>query len=322
MGVAVADSLTEVMTGAWRHALQLGSAAPELSMSWEAAGGDSLAMLQLLLELETRLDRKIDFTLLEPDMDIAAMVRRLAIDEVAAVTGRPTIHLLPGQYGDGPSLARFRSWFGDRLRLQLVDLPDLEASPAVLSDLVATARHAADTIASRQPDGPVHLAGYSFGGSVAFEAARLLAERGRQIAFVGILDAAFGAAVHGTSMAASFQSPRRWQAHRLAVLALTPRAMRRAAIGLADAVSPVRGIAARHFIARQFRADARHSWRPETAPWPGLIVVSAEFEAQTLAIWRQLLPEAQIIKLPGLHADLFRGPGLDTLGTAFEAALP
>jgi pimeloyl-ACP methyl ester carboxylesterase len=34
---------------------------------------------------------------------------------------------------------------------------------------------------ARQPEGPLHLAGYSYGGLVAYEMARLLTERGRKV---------------------------------------------------------------------------------------------------------------------------------------------
>ncbi|KAF9525716.1 hypothetical protein CPB83DRAFT_858976 [Crepidotus variabilis] len=38
------------------------------------------------------------------------------------------------------------------------------------------------------PSGPYHLAGYSFGGSVAFEIGKKLVEHGKQVAWVGIID--------------------------------------------------------------------------------------------------------------------------------------
>jgi acetoacetyl-CoA synthetase len=43
-------------------------------------------------------------------------------------------------------------------------------------------------IAAVMPVGPIALAGYSFGGLLAYEAARLLVERGRDVVFLGLLD--------------------------------------------------------------------------------------------------------------------------------------
>src|SRR5262249_826592 len=39
-----------------------------------------------------------------------------------------------------------------------------------------------------QPAGPYHLVGASFGGLVAFQAARLLVQQGQDVAFLGIID--------------------------------------------------------------------------------------------------------------------------------------
>ncbi|MDV3123367.1 non-ribosomal peptide synthase/polyketide synthase [Mycobacterium sp. 21AC1] len=47
----------------------------------------------------------------------------------------------------------------------------------------------ADTVVAAAPDGPVRLLGWSFGGSLALLMARELTRRGRQVTFVGMLDA-------------------------------------------------------------------------------------------------------------------------------------
>jgi thioesterase domain-containing protein len=46
----------------------------------------------------------------------------------------------------------------------------------------------AEQIMARQPEGPLHLAGYSYGGLVAYEMARLLTERGRKVENVILFD--------------------------------------------------------------------------------------------------------------------------------------
>jgi thioesterase domain-containing protein len=108
---------------------------------------------------------------------------------IGAAEGTPErlVHLLPGQFGDGPGLARFRNWFDDRVAMDVVDLPDVAASTRLLTNISATARHVADTNARRQPEGPIHLAGCSLGGSIALEAARQLSDSGRKIGFLEIL---------------------------------------------------------------------------------------------------------------------------------------
>jgi thioesterase domain-containing protein len=51
------------------------------------------------------------------------------------------------------------------------------------------ARQALSTIRNEQPNGPLALAGYSIGGSVAYEVARQAVEAGQQVEWLGILDA-------------------------------------------------------------------------------------------------------------------------------------
>ncbi|ABC29728.1 Non-ribosomal peptide synthetase modules and related protein [Hahella chejuensis KCTC 2396] len=51
------------------------------------------------------------------------------------------------------------------------------------------AAYYANALCERQPAGPFYLAGWSFGGVAVFEVARVLQGRGREIAFLGLLDA-------------------------------------------------------------------------------------------------------------------------------------
>ena len=48
------------------------------TLTWEEAGGDSLASLQLLLVLEKALCRKLSFDAIAPDMTVADMARSLS----------------------------------------------------------------------------------------------------------------------------------------------------------------------------------------------------------------------------------------------------
>jgi len=65
-------------------------------------------------------------------------------------------------------------------------LVDGQPEFARLSEMAAAY---AALIAAHQPEGPLHLAGFSFGGFVAQAVAAALQERGRQVAMVGVIDA-------------------------------------------------------------------------------------------------------------------------------------
>jgi acetoacetyl-CoA synthetase len=75
-----------------------------------------------------------------------------------------------------------------------------------------------ETVRSIQPAGPYAIAGYSFGGLVAFEMARVLRERGEAIDWLGLIDPGVD---HGC-----LSPPRRWRF-------LAERALRRLRVRIA-----------------------------------------------------------------------------------------
>ena len=66
----------------------------------------------------------------------------------------------------------------------------LELGEEPLADLMEMARHYVDEIRRVQGSGPYHLAGWSYGGIVAFEIARQLEAAGERVALLALLDAA------------------------------------------------------------------------------------------------------------------------------------
>ena len=85
------------------------------------------------------------------------------------------------------------------------------------------AERSCSAIRARQPSGPYHLVGYSFGGLIALEVARLLQETEEEIAFLGMIDARFDSRYW--PMGIFLKSQTRLIARHLAgVLHLTPSA--------------------------------------------------------------------------------------------------
>src|SRR5439155_1645301 len=96
---------------------------------------------------------------------------------------RPPVFLIPPIFGDEPNLADFRRSLSEHVWLQTLELPDLGCPASLLSDMVTTGHFVATEIARRLPQGDILLAGYSFGGCVAIEAAALLVAQGRQLPY-------------------------------------------------------------------------------------------------------------------------------------------
>ncbi len=183
-------SVIQAVQHGWRAVL--GRRALDRDLSFEAAGGDSLKMLQFVLWLETLLDRRLPLDLFTSDMHIRDAV--VAIEHAPRKQDqsegdeRPTVFLFPGLGGDEPRLAQFRAALQDRIRFVVItylDWADMVRRGRRFDALVEVA---VSQITAAQPGGRLLLAGYSFGGDVAFAAARRLVTLGRSVSFLGILD--------------------------------------------------------------------------------------------------------------------------------------
>ncbi|HEY8240087.1 MAG TPA: thioesterase domain-containing protein, partial [Kiritimatiellia bacterium] len=99
----------------------------------------------------------------------------------------PPLFCMPGAGSDVFALLDLARHLGDRpvygLQHQGID-GDMQRRRKVEE----MASHYVEHVERIQPQGPLHLAGGSFGGVVAFELARQLAARGRRVAFLGLLD--------------------------------------------------------------------------------------------------------------------------------------
>ncbi|MEZ0492088.1 amino acid adenylation domain-containing protein [Kineococcus sp. TBRC 1896] len=158
-------------------------------------GGDSLTAMRLVAALEARTGTTVPVTDLLAQPTIAGIARR-----ARAAGGPPASEALVVLRSEGRAepvfcvhpaggsawpFAGFAAWScADRpvLGLQLT-----APEPETFDDLVD--RYAA-LVRGRQPVGPYHLLGYSFGGNVALALAERLTATGAEVAFVGVLDAA------------------------------------------------------------------------------------------------------------------------------------
>jgi thioesterase domain-containing protein len=180
---------------AWTTAC--GARAVVRDLSWEEAGGDSLRALELLLLLEESLGRRLSTEMLSagttPSGLCAAVERRISESSEDAAhrgadDGRIPVFLMPGGVHEGPGLARVRHALRDRVRFVLINYPDWRETIAAKADFDAIVTATVGQILSRCGDRPIQLAGYSFGGFVAFETAHRLVESGHRVTFLGLLD--------------------------------------------------------------------------------------------------------------------------------------
>jgi thioesterase domain-containing protein/acyl carrier protein/Tfp pilus assembly protein PilF len=155
-------------------------------------GGDSIQTLSLLLEIEARFGLSFTPPQLAAHGSIAALAALVA-------AGRPDpgrLALVQEGDGDAPvflahaihGAAAYAAWLAPALGAGRTVYLVRWRAPADPPTLEAHARAYVAAIRAVHPAGPYRLLGHSFGGLLAFEVARQLAEAGAHVAFLGVLD--------------------------------------------------------------------------------------------------------------------------------------
>jgi acetoacetyl-CoA synthetase len=308
-----ASALHDRVAQAWKEALNVPHCEP--SQSWQDGGGDSLATLNLLLKLERSCGRALPFDVITPEMRLADLVALLKTGIIAEPAALLTMHLLPGIHGDGPGLAAFRRALAGHMSFDVVEIADLHAPARVLGDMRLTGEVAACAIARQQPSGPILLAGFSFGGGVAYEAARALIDNGREVAFLGILDTTFGIAATGAKR--TLRQFLGWKLRSMLRYALSCERTRSALLKASDRLSWSAAHRVHSSLQDLFRMGALHGWTPAPLAVEVFLAVSEEFAPRTLPIWRRLCARLDVVELPGLHSRILKPPAVDQLIAAF-----
>ncbi|MFV0679326.1 amino acid adenylation domain-containing protein [Ottowia sp.] len=168
-------------------------------------GGDSLSAVQLLLLIEERWHRNPGLGTLFEAPTIAALATAIDSEQVRFDSGlQPLIQLATGDHTQPPLFvihpAGGIAW-GYRLLARAVaraapsrsvwglQSPALNPNEPLPASITALAETYAERVVALQPDGLVHLAGWSVGGILAQAMAVALEQRGRPVGLVALLDA-------------------------------------------------------------------------------------------------------------------------------------
>jgi acyl carrier protein len=176
---------------AWAEVLDRNSFARNLP--WDQAGGDSLKALRLWFYIEEALDIRLPLEELESGATPRELITAIENHAVASPAARgqdarPLVFFMPGLVGDEPSLASFRAALRGSLRFEVARYLSWRemCRTGPRFDLIID-NVVAQVIATFGENECV-LAGYSFGGFVAWEVARRLMATGHRVAFVGLVD--------------------------------------------------------------------------------------------------------------------------------------
>ena len=164
------------------------------------SGGHSLAAMRLLTLIESRFGKRLPVAILYQQGTIAQMARALVDDSfqglLTAVRIRPgthperTLFILPGLNGATSLPRQILLALPEEFTL-VVPLPLMvERLADHWPDFATMIDSYVETIQRHQPAGPYLLAGYCFGGRLAYHVARRLQELGELVREVIIVDSA------------------------------------------------------------------------------------------------------------------------------------
>jgi thioesterase domain-containing protein/acyl carrier protein len=192
------DSTEASIASVYGDVLGLEPAAVSANSSFFEMGGTSLDVLKLQRELEHRFGNN--------SIPVGTILHNPVVRELASRVrlGRAGSHneyhpLVPLQLGgrgtplfcvhsdDGEVLTfvNLAKYFTDKRPLYALRARGLDAGEKVFSSLAEMVRTYVQAIRERQPRGPYAVAGYGYGGIVAFEIAKDLEAQRERVAFIG-----------------------------------------------------------------------------------------------------------------------------------------
>jgi acetoacetyl-CoA synthetase len=317
-------------------------------------GGDSLKLLTLVFDIERQLGIALPVANFDLDMTARDMAQVIdaalegAIsppsrrDRTSAVllksgTGQPSVFIAPGVHGYASEmnavarhLASVRPVFG-------LQSAGLNAGALPTEIIMTLAAQYVAAITEIQPRGPYVLIGYSFGGLIMLEAARILRSQGEEIALTALLD--------------SYPNPQFWPMHaRLKLLAKKAghylNTMRRLQIG---AIAPYAAVKAARLIPYlppslgymlqslresldagsgtladvprdHVEAEARHPGSRYHGKVVFFVPEVPLFPVDPLFVWRKWVSQLEIITVPGDHLTM-RDAYADALAAALDRSI-
>ncbi len=197
--VAPSDAAEEALAAIWGHVLSRPGPLSVEAHFMRDLGGDSMQAVAMLAEAAHYFGRDLPVAMLLALPSIralAAALRGVAVTapnaDVAAIQPRgqlPALFCLPGKFGHSFNFFPLSRALGDDQPVYALTLPgvydDAREMPRSLEALAAGYLR---QVRELRPAGPYFLAGYSFGGYVAFEMARQLAAAGQAVGHVILFD--------------------------------------------------------------------------------------------------------------------------------------
>ncbi|HSK80047.1 MAG TPA: alpha/beta fold hydrolase, partial [Thermoanaerobaculia bacterium] len=323
------DELEAHLAGIWQDLLGVPSVG--IRDGFFDLGGHSLLAVRLMSRIRVEMGR---------DLPLGTLFGASTVESLAAVLRRedagersPLVLIRPGEgtplflvHPVGGSVLCYRDLaqaLGDR---PVWALQSPENPPSRLEEMAAAYLSA---LRPAQPQGPYRLAGWSMGGTLAYEMARQLRSQGEEVELLALIDASVPGAegpveVDNATLASWFARDLGGLAGRAIHLApeglrgLTPDAQVERILETAlaaGALAPGFGSEELRHHLELFRRNFRTllSYVPGPYPAPLLAIVAAEAPADAAAPWRSLASCVHEHRIPGDHYTLVQSPQVEEL---------
>jgi thioesterase domain-containing protein/acyl carrier protein len=302
-------------------------------------GGDSLDAFWLISKCNKRFGTSLPLSSLFTHPTVEHLA--LAIGE--ALTGgggkkqqrksgsdtRPLLVLMPGAAGDNRTLVRFRGALEEKLRFLVIEYPSWLDMVDAKGSLDAIVDSAIGQIRAMVGKDTCFLAGYSFGGVVAYEVASRLTRSGHPVGFLGLIDTKLSS--QSPKLPVIEQGIQRWRMNRgvvgrlqMIILAL----LRFRAFSLLRIFSrllmslPLRLTADFHtMLVTQLQRHARMDWVPDPLQTPTVLFRAGEdaHEKERDYGWSQVCERLKIVPIGGDHVSILTPPDAEILQASLLA---
>jgi aspartate racemase len=195
--VAPRDELEKQLVRIWEECL--GVRPIGIHDDFFELGGHSLLAIRLFARLEEALEQKLPLAMLfqAPSVaQLAALIRGggfvkswRALVPIQSRGTRPPLFAVPGVDGQPIGFHRLAQLLGDDQPLYGLQSRGLDGRERPLARLEDIAAYFVDELRELYPQGPCYVIGACMGGVIAFEMARQLQAAGREVRFLGLIDA-------------------------------------------------------------------------------------------------------------------------------------
>lgn len=331
----------------WAQVLGLNSVDPDCT--FQELGGDSMQATEMCVLLEKRFGRRIPLAALFTHGTARKLANLLEADGWKASPGAPVrlrdgsgdcapLFVMPGVGGNVYSYHNLVEHLPEHQPVVGLPLPGTDGLEAPMDSVDAIADRFLRFIRSEQPAGPYFLAGYSFGGRIAFEVAGRLADLGEELGLVALLD------TPGPGWPTPLQLPARIGTHirRLSRLRLKDvpgyirgRIRRRTQMLPEEiarqldlsGVAPERREEQSRLLAASDRAAKTHAPVRGSVPITLLrarqqIWKDSDVSDPTMGWSRWSTVPVRVLEVPGSHGTIFHPPNVESVARVLKQFLP